>query len=417
MFIGFSKKNSVIHNLNPSLKFIAFVVMIVMIFLPLGFFSQFIILFFVLVIFFLSKLSMKKFWNILKSMIFLFLILTFINWLIYKSPIAVFSTANHFSIFAGSKNWISGLGLPTHTDSLGTSYVSQLWGGSVIGYINPIDGIKIDNNVYSISDLFTKSGHDIENATNLFNTLNQYSRDTLLTMCNGNEKLAAQYYFVLNNGFNLDGQKYAIQVLSNTNNGLLNNYSAVVYQSFWYTLSPQAIQLSLYVSIKVLLMILASSILTFTTSSIELAYALEDILSPLKIFRFPVVESSMIIAIALRFVPSILSESQRIINAQSSRGIDLRNGNLKDKFKAIISLIIPLFNIAFIQSADLANAMESRGYNTRYSRTRYRLFKLNFADWIVFAFLCLIMGFLIGIMIKPLLFTPFGIFELGILLG
>ncbi len=61
--------------------------------------------------------------------------------------------------------------------------------------------------------------------------------------------------------------------------------------------------------------------------------------------------------------------------------------------------------------------MESRGYNTRYSRTRYRLFKLNFADWIVFAFLCLIMGFLIGIMIKPLLFTPFGIFELGILLG
>ena len=348
MFIGFSKKNSVIHNLNPSLKFIAFVVMIVMIFLPLGFFSQFIILFFVLVIFFLSKLSMKKFWNILKLIIFLFLILTFINWLIYKSPIAVFSSANHFSIFAGSKNWISGLGLPTHTDSLGTSYVSQLWGGSVIGYINPIDGIKIDNNVYSISDLFTKSGHDIENATNLFNTLNQYSRDTLLTLCNGNEKLAAQYYFILNNGFNLDGQKYAVQVLSNTNNGLLNNYSAIVYQSFWYTLSPQAIQLSLYVSIKVLLMILASSILTFTTSSIELAYALEDILSPLKIFRFPVVESSMIIAIALRFVPSILSESQRIINAQSSRGIDLRNGNLKDKFKAIISLIIPLFNIAFI---------------------------------------------------------------------
>lgn len=417
MFIGFSKKNSVIHNLNPSLKFIAFVVMIVMIFLPLGFFSQFIILIFILVIFFLSKLSMKKFWNILKSMIFLFLILTIINWLIYKSPIAVFSSADHFAIFAGSKNWIAGLGLPSHTDTQGTSYVSQLWGGNVIGYINPINGINIANTNYTIATLFTKSGHDLANANHLFNTLNQSSKDAILSLCNGNEQLAAQYYYILNNGFNLDGQKYAIQILSNTNNGLLNNYSAIVYQSFWYTLSPQAIQLSLYVSIKVLLMILASSILTFTTSSIELAYALEDILSPLKILRFPVVESSMIIAIALRFVPSILSESQRIINAQSSRGIDLRNGNVKDKFKAIISLIVPLFNIAFIQSADLANAMESRGYNTRYSRTRYRLFKLNFADWVVFAFLCLIMGFLIGIMIKPLLFTPFGIFELGILLG
>lgn len=417
MFIGFSKKNSVIHNLNPSLKFIAFVVMIVMIFLPLGFFSQFIILFFILVIFFLSKLSIKKFWNILKSMIFLFLILTFINWLIYKSPIAVFASVDHFSIFAGSKNWIAGLGLPSHIDSLGTSYVSQLWGGNVIGYINPINGIQIGNTNHSISSIFIESGYDIGNAKHLFNTLNQYSKDSLLTLCNNNDELAAQYYFIINNGFNLAGQKYSIQILSNTNNGLLNNYSAIVYQSFWYTLSPQAIQLSLYVSVKVLLMILASSILTFTTSSIELAYALEDILSPLKILRFPVVESSMIIAIALRFVPSILSESQRIINAQSSRGIDLRNGNLKDKFKAIISLIVPLFNIAFIQSADLSNAMESRGYNTRYSRTRYRLFKLNFADWVVFAFLCLIMGFLIGIMIKPLLFTPFGIFELGILLG
>ncbi|MDE7221813.1 MAG: energy-coupling factor transporter transmembrane protein EcfT, partial [Ureaplasma sp.] len=352
-----------------------------------------------------------------KSMIFLFLILTFINWLIYKSPISVFSDVNHFSIYFGSRNWISGLGLPSHTDSLGTSYVSELWGGNVIGYINPMNGISINGVSNTISDIFLKSKYNLENAQSLFNTLNQYSKESLLSLCNNNSDLAAQYYYIINNGFLLDGQKYSIQILSNTNNGLLNDYSCAVYQSYWYTLSPQAIQLSLYVSIKVLLMILASSILTFTTSSIELAYALEDILSPLKIFRFPIVESSMIIAIALRFVPSILSESQRIINAQSSRGIDLRNGNLKDKFKAIISLVVPLFNIAFIQSADLANAMESRGYNTRYSRTRYRLFKLNFADWIVFALLCLVMGFFIGIMIKPLLFTPFGIFELGILLG
>ena len=212
-------------------------------------------------------------------------------------------------------------------------------------------------------------------------------------------------------------QKYVIQVLSNTNNGVANIHSAVIYQSNWYTLSPRAFQLALYVAIKVLLMILVATILTSTTSSIELAYALEDILSPLKIFRFPVVEASMMIAIALRFVPSLLSESQRILNAQSSRGIDFKNGTIKDKFKSMASLVVPLFNIAFIKSGELANAMEARAYSTRHARTRYRSFKLRFLDWFSYGVLCLITGFLIGIMIKPLLFTPFGLFELGILLG
>lgn len=164
-------------------------------------------------------------------------------------------------------------------------------------------------------------------------------------------------------------------------------------------------------------MILVATILTSTTSSIELSYALEDILSPLKIFKFPVVEASMMIAIALRFVPSLLSESQRILNAQSSRGVDFKNGSVKDKFKAVGSLVVPLFNIAFLKSGELANAMEARSYSTRHARTRYRTFKLTFLDWVAFAGLCLLTGLLIGILIKPLIFTPFGIFELGMLIS
>ena len=164
-------------------------------------------------------------------------------------------------------------------------------------------------------------------------------------------------------------------------------------------------------------MIISATILTNTTTSIELAYALEDILSPLKILRFPVVEASMMIAIALRFVPSLLSESQRILNAQSSRGVDFKNGAIKDKLKSMISLVVPLFNIAFLKSSELANAMEARSYNTRHARTRYRIFKLHFFDWVFFSILCLVTGFLIGILIKPLFFTPFGMFELGALFG
>ena len=123
------------------------------------------------------------------------------------------------------------------------------------------------------------------------------------------------------------------------------------------------------------------------------------------------------IAIALRFVPSLLVESQRILNAQSSRGIDFKNGNFIDKIRSMVSLIVPLFNISFQKSMDLASAMEARSYNPRYSRTRYRKYNVTIIDWIIFAILCLLFGFLIGITINKLFFSPFGLFELSVLIG
>lgn len=423
MQIGFTHNNSVIHRLNPSLKFIAFVVIIVMIFLPLGFFAQLIIGILLITLYIASKLSFKKFWNILKSVIFLFLVLLLINWVIYKAPIAVYVPNGYFKISVGNPNLFQFQGLnPVDTlndgNKIGTSYVSSLIGGNIIGYLNPIDGFSINGQHLTINDVLQSTpNYSLDDATRLFNSLSVNAQQQVLSICNGNLGLAQNYHWILNNGFVYMNQKYVIQVLSNTNNGIANIHSAVIYQSNWYTLSPRAFQLALYVAIKVLLMILVATILTSTTSSIELAYALEDILSPLKIFRFPVVEASMMIAIALRFVPSLLSESQRILNAQSSRGIDFKNGTIKDKFKSMASLVVPLFNIAFIKSGELANAMEARAYSTRHARTRYRSFKLRFLDWFSYGVLCLITGFLIGIMIKPLLFTPFGLFELGILLG
>lgn len=416
MQIGFTRSNSVVHRLNPSLKFIAFVVIIVMIFLPLGFFAQVIIGLMLITIYAVAKQTFKKFWNILKSVLFLFLILMIINWIIYKTPIAVFVPFSYFKLNIGSLGLLGRHSLTQNVEGLGTSYVSGLLGGNIIGFLNPIDGFTINGTNLTIADVIAQtSNYDSVTATNIFRSLSSSVQSDLIKLCNG-ETNAIQYYWILNNGFSYNGLHYSIQTLSNTTNGISNAYSAVIYQSFWYTLSPRAIELALYVSIKVFLMILAATILTSTTSSLELSYALEDILSPLKFFKFPVVEASMMIAIALRFVPSLLSESQRILNAQSSRGVDFKNGTVKDKFKAIGSLVVPLFNIAFLKSGELANAMEARSYSTRHARTRYRTFKLNFLDWLAFAGLCFLTGILIGILIKPLIFTPFGIFELGMLI-
>lgn len=418
MRIGFTRHNSVIHKLNPSLKFIAFVVIIVMIFLPLGFFAQLIIGILLMLIYVFSRLSFRRFWNILKSILFLFLILLLVNWILYKSPISAYLPNGYFPIQIGKMSWLNySVGAYTQLND-GVSYVSNLFGGNIIGFFNGSLQLNINNQMVGIQQIINDPGNFeafTQNATKLFNSLNDEAKNLLIGWT-GSQEAATQYLWILRNGFTYEGQKYVMEALTNTRDGILNYGSAVVYQYSWYTLSPLAFQLATYVSIKVFLMIIAATILTATTNSIELAYALEDILSPLKIFKFPVVEASMMIAIALRFVPSLLSESQRILNAQSSRGVDFKNGSVKDKFKSMISLVVPLFNIAFLKSGELANAMEARSYSTRHSRSRYRTFKLHVWDWIAFAILCLTTGFLIGMIIKPLLFTPFGLFELGFLI-
>ena len=125
-------------------------------------------------------------------------------------------------------------------------------------------------------------------------------------------------------------------------------------------------------------------ILTATTKPLELTYALEWYLTPLKIVKFPAHEVAMTISIALRFIPTILSEVERIMKAQSSRGVDFKHGKISSRFKAIISLIIPLFISAFQRSEELADAMEARGYDPKQKRTRYRKLSFHFSDIFVF---------------------------------
>ena len=146
-----------------------------------------------------------------------------------------------------------------------------------------------------------------------------------------------------------------------------------------------AILQSLKIILRLVLMISLSMVLTATTKPLELTYALEWYLTPLKLIKFPAHEVAMTISIALRFIPTILGEVERIMNAQSSRGVDFKHGKLSSRFKAIISLIIPLFISAFERSEELADAMEARGYDPKQKRTRYRKLSFHFSD--IFTFL------------------------------
>ena len=127
-------------------------------------------------------------------------------------------------------------------------------------------------------------------------------------------------------------------------------------------------------------MLAVTTILTTTTKPLDMTYGLEWYMSPLKVIRFPAHEIAMTISIALRFIPTILEETERIIKAQKSRGVDLEEGKLKEKIGAIISLLIPLLISSFQRSEELSDAMEARGYNPSAKRTRYRVLKFKLSD-------------------------------------
>ena len=135
-----------------------------------------------------------------------------------------------------------------------------------------------------------------------------------------------------------------------------------------------------YILIRLVLIVALTTVLTSTTKPLDLTLGLEHLFNPFKKVGFPAHEVSMMISIALRFIPDLLEETARIMKAQASRGVDFKEGTLKDKVKAIVSLIVPLFISAFQRAEDLANAMESRGYNPDGKRTKYKVLKWNLKD-------------------------------------
>ncbi len=163
-----------------------------------------------------------------------------------------------------------------------------------------------------------------------------------------------------------------------------------------FTIYHDAIFNTLFVIVRLLLMISITTLLTATTNPLDLTLGIEWLLKPLEVIHFPSHEVAMMVSIALRFIPTIIEETIRIMNAQKSRGVDFENGKLSQKIAAILSLIVPLFSVAFERAYELADAMEARGYVPGAKRTRYHVLKFKFTDYL-FIFICgLVLAFSIA---------------------
>ncbi len=153
-------------------------------------------------------------------------------------------------------------------------------------------------------------------------------------------------------------------------------------------IQSQGVIMGIMISLRFILIIFLTTIMTLTTSPIELTDAIESLLKPFKKLKLPVHELALMMSIALRFIPTLMDETQKVMKAQMSRGSDMTAGMLKERIKAVIPLLVPLFVSAFKRAEDLAIAMEVRGYKGDVGRTKYR--KLDWHTYDTLSLLTLI---------------------------
>jgi len=135
-----------------------------------------------------------------------------------------------------------------------------------------------------------------------------------------------------------------------------------------------------FITLRLILLLLGTSLMTLTTTPIALTDGMEKLLTPLAKLGFPAHELSMMMTIALRFIPTLIEEADKIMKAQMARGADFESGNLVKRAKAMVPVLVPLFVSAFRRADELAMAMESRCYHGGEGRTRMRILKLQWAD-------------------------------------
>lgn len=150
------------------------------------------------------------------------------------------------------------------------------------------------------------------------------------------------------------------------------------------SITDQGINFAIKMALRFSLLVLGSSILTFTTTPTELTDALEVLLKPLTYVKIPVHDLAIIMSIALRFIPGLMEETDKIMMAQKARGANLDSGNFFKKIKAMLPVLIPLFVSAFRRADELADALDARCYNASNKRTKMKVFKLKATDLISF---------------------------------
>ncbi|HWL25495.1 MAG TPA: energy-coupling factor transporter transmembrane component T [Ureibacillus sp.] len=154
----------------------------------------------------------------------------------------------------------------------------------------------------------------------------------------------------------------------------------VIFEWGFFKVYEEGVRQGIYISIRFVVLVFVTSVLTLTTSPISITDGIEVLLNPLKKIKIPVHELALMMSIALRFIPTLMDETDKIMKAQMARGSDLSAGPLKDRIKAVVPLLVPLFVSAFKRAEDLATAMEVRGYRGGEGRTRYRKLKWDWRD-------------------------------------
>lgn len=161
------------------------------------------------------------------------------------------------------------------------------------------------------------------------------------------------------------------------------------------TIYWEGVSTAIFMIVRIVCLIIGMSLLTYTTSPIVLTDAIERLLSPLKKIKLPVHELAMMMTIALRFIPTLIEETDKIMSAQKARGADLDTGGLLKRAKALVPILIPLFVSAFKRANELAMAMECRCYKGGDGRTKLRQLKAQPMDYMVSLLMLTVLGFII----------------------
>ncbi len=171
----------------------------------------------------------------------------------------------------------------------------------------------------------------------------------------------------------------------------------VIYQIGSWNIYSEGLIQGTFISLRLLYLVIFTSLLTLTTTPIEITDGLESLMNPLKRLRVPVHEFALMMSIAIRFIPTLLEEAEKIMKAQSARGVDFTSGPFKERLKSIVPLLIPLFVSSFKRAEDLALAMEARGYRGGEGRTKLRILTWGMKENVLMLLLALLTGALVWI--------------------
>jgi energy-coupling factor transport system permease protein len=197
----------------------------------------------------------------------------------------------------------------------------------------------------------------------------------------------------------LRGMKPLMMILIFT--GVLNLFfteGETVLVSFWViTITKEGLIRAVFMVARILMLISGTFLLTYTTSPISLTDGLEALMNPLKVIKVPVHELSMMMCIALRFIPTLIEETDKIMSAQKARGADFETGSIIQRAKALIPILVPLFISAFRRADELATAMECRCYQGGEGRTKMKLLRYTRWDFNAFAVGVLLIGAVVAL--------------------